>query len=291
LVERVAVRDGERVERGQVLIELGNDRLRWERIEVERELELARFALSLLEAGERPERIARANAALEASSSRARWARMNAERASALTSLGSRSQDEADRFGIAAAVLDAESTAASERLAHLRAGARLEDLEAARSFVAELAARHEAIAEAQRRLLIVSPIAGTVVRPHVEDLLHTRVRPGQVLLELHDRDAAYAEIRLFRGQVLNPFAPGTPAVVRLYGDPGHEIETEIALVRATSDPELLATTAIFENTRGWVDGAAGHARIYGERRTLAHQFVAVPILQVLRYSVWRVRGD
>jgi HlyD family secretion protein len=131
-------------------------------------VEVARRALERLRARPRPEDVARLEAALGRAAARLDHRRRERERAQRIRSRGALSEQE---FGEADLALDeavADRAQAQAELDLVRAGSWRHDLAVAEADLRRAEAEVEAIRRRRDRLTVRSPIAGTVLKRHVE---------------------------------------------------------------------------------------------------------------------------
>ncbi|WJW75337.1 efflux RND transporter periplasmic adaptor subunit [Thiohalobacter sp. IOR34] len=148
-IAEILVQEGDRVEQGQLLARLHSELLEAQLAEAWAALEAQRQALAKLEAGSRPEEIRKLRAELQAAEAEAKAARDSYRRMAQLLQkkLASPQDEEQARSEADAAAARVKAVQAS--LALLEAGARKEDIAAAR---AQLAARQAAVQQARQRL-------------------------------------------------------------------------------------------------------------------------------------------
>jgi HlyD family secretion protein len=183
-VVELLVREGQPVERGQLLARLGDTELAAEVRRAEAALATAEAQLRDLLAGPRQQEIEQARAALRNATVTREWTERELRRVRELFGKDLVAAQEVDRAQQAYEVAVANEVAARERLALVEAGPRPHEVEAARARVAEARA---ALTLAQARLAearLVSPITGLVLRKNVE--VGETVNPGVSILTLMD---------------------------------------------------------------------------------------------------------
>ncbi|XKE44930.1 biotin/lipoyl-binding protein [Halomonas organivorans] len=161
-VRRWAVEEGERVARGQVLLELDGRRLEAELASARGELAEAEARLAELRRGPRPETLAAARAELDRALAVLTLAETTFRRRQALFERGAVAEDARD---VARAERDrrrAEAAAARARLAELEAGTRRERLDQAEAAVARVRHRVERLRLDRARLVVRAPREGRV---------------------------------------------------------------------------------------------------------------------------------
>jgi len=285
-VDAVAVREGERVERGQLLARLRDEALAADLAAAEAAVEAAKDRLLLLERGPRPEAVEVLSRRLERTLASLRWERGRAGRLSAHAARGVDSSAAAADAASQVERAAAEADAARSAEALERAGAREEQLEAARAEVAREEARRDGLRAAAARLELRSPIAGTVVTARPEELIGRHLAPGALLLEVHDLEQVRGELQLDPSSPLGDVRPEDAVALVADGLPDRRVESHVErLAPAAGAAELLGYTRPFA-LQGARSGMHGRARIYGERRSLGHTFLVQPLLRFLRVELW-----
>ena len=148
-IREILVQEGDRVKKGQRLARLDTRLLEARLAEAEAAVEAQRQALAKLEAGSRPEEIRKVEAELQAAQAQAKAARDSYRRIKRLLEQKLVSPQDEEQARSQADAAEAQVRAIQETLALLRAGARKEDIAAAR---AQLASREAAREQARRRL-------------------------------------------------------------------------------------------------------------------------------------------
>jgi HlyD family secretion protein len=161
-IEQVLVREGDRVEKGQLLAVLDSRRLERAVQLAEAQVAAQRQVVARLRAGSRPEEISKAKADAETARVDAKNAARTAARAKALAEQRYIPEQQADDARAAAEAAQARLESAEEALRLVVLGPRKEDIAAAE---ATLAASQAAFAIAQRDLAEASlraPVAGVI---------------------------------------------------------------------------------------------------------------------------------
>jgi len=146
-IAELLVREGERVEKGQLLARLDTERLRHAHAEAQARVAAQRQVVARLEAGSRPEEISKARAEREAAQVDLANATIFYERQLALVAQHFTSQQQADSAKFALDSAQARLKSAQEALRLVEIGPRKEDIEAAKATLTQYEA---ALAVAQR---------------------------------------------------------------------------------------------------------------------------------------------
>jgi multidrug resistance efflux pump len=218
-IDRVLVREGERVGAGQLLVVLDDASQR-------RAVELARAdvteadaATARMEAGATAEELRRAAADLEAATARAKLARSDAERTARLVDGGAVAVAEAERTSAEARALTALAAGAQARLEELERGARAEDRRAASARAAAARARLRLAEAALESRRVVAPGAGTVLvsRAHAGEFYAAGAGPLLVL-----GDTTRIQLRLEVDEI-DASAVAGGAATAIYSDGGERL--------------------------------------------------------------------
>jgi HlyD family secretion protein len=200
------VKEGDRVEPGSLLLRLDQRDAELALQRANAEKQAAEAQLRLLQAGSRREDISQAQAQAEAARDEVQAA--NAELTAAEADLqrfeallkvnaGSRKQrdDALARRDVAQQRVEAGASrarAADENVARLKAGARPQEIDAARARVAATAAQIGTVEEALKDAALMSPGRGIVSQKLVE--VGEFVMPGTPVLVIVDLDHAWADV-------------------------------------------------------------------------------------------------
>lgn len=238
-VETVAVTEGQRVTAGQVLVTLATTEtdLAIARARADRAQAVAQ--LRLLQAGSRAEDIHQAEAQVAAAESdrRALEAELNAAKADEarfrqLIAANSGAQKQLDDAVARRQTTEARlraamdrSQAAAAQLARLRAGARPEELDAARARVAAADAAIATLENDRKEAVILSPSDGTVTSRLVEP--GELASPRTPLLVIVDLDHAWANV--YVGEPLVP-SLRVDAPVSIRTDAGETLTGRIGFI-------------------------------------------------------------
>jgi HlyD family secretion protein len=183
-IVELAVREGQPVERGQLLVRLDAAELSAEVRRAEAALRTAQAHLADLLAGSRAQEIEQARANLRNATATRDWTQRELVRARELYGRDLIAAQEVDRAQQAYDVAVANEIAARERLSLVQAGARPYEIDAARARVVEA---REALALARSRLdetRLLSPVTGVVLRKNAE--LGETINLGVSILTLMD---------------------------------------------------------------------------------------------------------
>jgi HlyD family secretion protein len=200
------VQEGDQVQVGATVAKLNTSdtELALRRVQAERDQALAQLAL--LRAGARPEEIRQAAAQVDSSRADVRAAEAELESASAdlkrfeallETNSGSRKQrdDAATRRDVAAARVNAareRTRSSAEALARIKAGARVEEIAAAKARVSMVDAQIASLDKDLADAILTSPVAGVVTSKLID--AGETVAPRTPIVVITDLDHAWANV-------------------------------------------------------------------------------------------------
>lgn len=214
-IARIAVKEGERVEAGQLLATLDDPAQRRAVELAAAELTVAAAELSRLDAGATPEERRQAQAELDGAAARSELARSAAARAARLHQQGAISDAEVERDSAEARAQGALADRSEARLQEVRLGARTEDRSAARGRVAAARARLGLAEAGLDRRRVFAPSAGTVLlsRFHAGEFYDVGAGP---LFLLGDLDRLQVRLEVDEIDAIE-VGPGAPCMLRSDG--------------------------------------------------------------------------
>ncbi len=167
-IEELAVKEGDRVEAGQVIARIDSQALAIQVEQAEANLAAAQAKLASLEAGNRPQQVAQAESSVAQAEASLENARRDYERTATLYEDGALSAQQRDAALTALKVAQAQYDAARQGLSLAAEGAAAQDVDFARAQVDQAAA---ALKSAQLQLAnstITAPAAGVVAKRPVD---------------------------------------------------------------------------------------------------------------------------
>jgi multidrug efflux pump subunit AcrA (membrane-fusion protein) len=294
IVDHIDVREGARVEAGQVLARLRNDRLTARRGQVEKDIEMIEARLAQLKSGARREEVEVARRRLDRAAGVLAGSASDAALQRRLARSGVGRGSDAARATRTARADGARATAAAAELDMMRAGVLPEEIAAVESERSGLAAQLQQLRLEEERLVLRSPIAGVVVTSRVEDRASVFLEAGQALAEVQDASEFVAELSLPPWAPLAELSRGDRIALRPEQSPGGEIDATLARTRDAADAgaanvyrdaRVTAISSAFAMERGR-GGTRGQARVYGERRSLAYAHIYLPLRRLFSIRLW-----
>ena len=213
-IDGIEVEEGERVEEGALLATLDRNRAQDRLNQSDAQIAEARANLAKLANGSRPQEIAQARARLAAAQAQLADARSDHDRRASLVDEGAISRDQWEQTVATFRRAQAEVSDASASLSLVSAGARSEDVAAARARLRAAEASRDSASTDLEELQLFAPTAGTIVTRAAEP--GSIAQPGQNVLTLSiDRPM---RVRAYVGEPDLPHvAPGMKVKVSVDG--------------------------------------------------------------------------
>jgi len=162
------VDEGEVVDKGALIAALDSREIQSRLVEAEAGVRVAQATLDELEKGYRPEEVAQAEAAVREAAVQAKNLKAQANRSRTLFAEGGISREARDHDVTLAAAAESRHQSALEKLRLLKTGPRKEQIAAAQARLEQAQAVVETLRVGLADMTAVSPIAGVVMRTHVE---------------------------------------------------------------------------------------------------------------------------
>lgn len=231
-IAELAVREGQPVERGQLIARLDAAELAADVRRAEAAVRTTEAQLRDIQAGSRREEIEQARAALRNTMATREWTERDLQRARELFARELIAAQEVDRARQAFEVALANETSAREHLELVRAGARPDAVAVVRHQVGEA---REALGLAQARLAearLTSPITGLVLHKNVE--AGETVNPGVSVVTLMDPKDLW--LRAFVPETdIGRIKIGQPAGITVDAYPGRTFEGAITEIGSEAE--------------------------------------------------------
>lgn len=289
LVSEVLVREGQKVSKGDVVARLQNDELVRRREKAGHQLVAAHYRLIQLYQGPRPEELELARARVRGARKASRYARRQARRQTSLSNAQLLSKSDAMEASRRAKELSAADRQAELTLQLAEVGTRKEDIDQMRAEVEKLESLVSELDERIDQLELRAPIDGVVVGSRLEELRYRRLGEGEKFCEIQDLSGVRVEVSLRPNELYGVIHPGQRVTVRMLGDPHKGVDGLVAKIRPSSREDGSMVVELEEQRNpGWTSGMTGHARIYGEDRTIAYRVFGAPILRLISYEAWSI---
>lgn len=198
LVEEVFVREGQWVQAGEPIARVASARHQTELTRAEASLQRARAELAVLEDGAKAETIEHAGVEVATARVRLSYTEGRASRLERLEHAQLISDDEIDGVRRERSLHEGLLQEAIAHLSLVRSGTREETIASKQAEIRRLRAIFDDDGNSVKRATIVSPIAGRIATPRVEELVGTYLMPGERdgVAELVDSRELRAEIQV-----------------------------------------------------------------------------------------------
>ena len=220
-VQEVLAREGDRVERGQVVARLFPG-------ELQNELERARARskkveaeLAALQRGARQEELEQARLAASRKAAEMEFAAREVERWKNAADTGAGSREEADRARSELEIKQREHEEALALWRLLRAGNRPETVAAKRAELEQAQGEVRLLEQKLADTELRSPLSGVIATPNLDQRVGEQMQIGQDFAEVLDRSQLEVEVLVDESQI-DLVAPGQPVRVRLRSLPDRE---------------------------------------------------------------------
>lgn len=240
-VEKIDVREGDRVESGVELARLDRAELLARRRAAQAQVDAARALLVELERGFRPEEVAQGRAALSAAEQRLSDARRDVERTRNLFEGGAVSRELLDKHETAFEIAMAEYQRAEEALQILQSGPRQERIAAQRAALAQAEATVAQIEAGLAYAVIRAPFAGVVSLRHREP--GESVQAGAPVITVMNPDDRWIRIYVREDEV-GKLTLGQTAEITADADPQRVYDGQVVFIASEAEftPRNVQTT-------------------------------------------------
>jgi len=220
-VLEVLVREGDRVEAGQVVARLFPGELQGELERARARRRKVEAELAALERGARQEELEQAQLAASRKAAEVEFASREVERWKAAAESGAGSREEAERAQSELEVKQREHEEALALWRLLRAGNRPETVAAKRAELEQVAGEVRLLEQKLADTDLRSTLPGVVATPNLDQRVGEQMQIGQDFAEVLDRSSLEVEVLVDESQI-DVVAPGQPLEVRLRSLPDLE---------------------------------------------------------------------
>jgi multidrug resistance efflux pump len=288
-IVEVLVREGDWVEKGDLLARLSS----WDQqrdVDVTRaQLAKSKADLAELEAGPKPEEIALAESQVESARSKVTYSKAEADRFKKLVASGTISQAEWEKSNTTYETNLAELAVAEANLELVKSGATANEIEAARAEVERLThllAYHE---DQLERTNIRAPAPGRVITPNVELLGGTGLEIGDEFLQLDDTRVVEAQIDVPETDI-ELIRPGDTVRVKAWGYSDREIAGVVTSVSPAAEErdygQVVRAKASIPNTDAFLrPGMTGYAKLDGQEMRVWEAYLRF-FIRFFTVEVW-----
>jgi HlyD family secretion protein len=242
-IETVLVREGDRVEEGQVVATMETQRLKAAEAQVRARVEAQRQVVARLENGTRPQEIDQARANVNAAKADLKNSRLNYERLKKSAGGGATSQQDMDTAKAALDVAEAKLDVNQKALDLAVIGPRKEDIAEARATLLSSKAEHEVSERLLSYATLVSPTNGVVQNRILEP--GEMASPQRAVLSIAITDPKW--VRVYAEEPdLGKIRMGMTATVTTDSFPGKEYAGWVGFISpvASFTPKTVETTEL-----------------------------------------------
>ena len=240
-VARMCVREGQQVQKGQVLVELDDSVLAAECAKSQARIEVARQTLAELKAGTRKEELERARQAVVQAQSELDHTQKNFARLEDLRKRGAATASELSLEETKLKVAQSTLKSAQADLDLLEAGARPEQIARAEAEVRQAQAELQRCQALRAKCVLHAPHRGIVTARYVD--VGEVVSPGQLLMHLNNLDDTEIRAAVQETQ-LTGIRLGHKARVLADAYPDKPLEAIVEKILPRVDPESGAVTVL-----------------------------------------------
>lgn len=298
LLTQLPVREGQEVEKGDLIAQLRQDDFQARLETVQGQLDQARATLRALQAGERPEQVLRLEANLRAADARLANAQIEFDRATRLLRANALSRSDYDRAETDYRVAQEEREAARQSL-EKGSIAREEDVDAQEAVVRGLEAQ---VVEANLQLedsTLTAPFKGVVAQRFVE--ANQNVQAKQPIVQFQDANEIDVAVDVPESLMATlRRADIVQIVAEFTGVPGLQFPLELREIGQTADPTtqtfLVRGAMLSPPDINLLPGMTARVTLTYRRALVLGDRILVPISAVFkddegRQIVWIVKDD
>ncbi len=234
-VEELAVREGDRVEAGQVIARIDGKALVIQVEQAAANLAAAQAKLASLEAGSRPQQVAQAEASVAQAEASLDNARRDYERTATLYEDGALSAQQRDQALTALKVAQAQYEAARQGLSLAAEGAAAQDVDYARAQVDQAAAALKNARLQVENSVITAPVAGIIAKLPVDR--GETVSVGQTVYSITNPADSWVEANIEETEI-GRIASGASVTFTVDAYPRQKFTGEVAEVGAATGSQF-----------------------------------------------------
>ncbi len=288
-VRDVMVKEGEMVEKGQMIMLLDTRQPQKDLDVVSANLEKARADLRNLEAGATREELEKARQQVAAAAKRYEYSKREAERLKSLYKAGVVSEEEY-LAEAKTADLDKENLETVKYNFNIvKSGSRPDDIEAQNAVVKDLEARLKFYQENLELCKVRAPASGQVVTPYIEKKVGHVMIQGDLVAEIEDARIIQAEI-LVQESDIGQFKNGAKVRIRPWAYPTRSFHGKVVSIapsaEQTSEGRVVRVVSEIDNSEGkLITDMTGEAKVAGGWKPLILAYTRT-IVRFFFVEVW-----
>ncbi|HZN04103.1 MAG TPA: efflux RND transporter periplasmic adaptor subunit [Candidatus Polarisedimenticolia bacterium] len=232
IIQEIRVKEGDHVERGDVISVLSDRDYRAEIGQVGAQIEESQARLQMLKEGPRAEEVSLALTSIEKAQERLRYAREKRQMLNTLFAQNLVSQKEFAEAEEDVSVRQKELEEAEGRLKMLRAGSRPGEIESVAAETRRWEAHRRYLEDKLMRISIVSPISGVITTPKLEQRVGELVHQGDLIAKVHDLSTVTAEIAVSEYEI-SDVQVGQKVELRARSYPGRSFHGTVTSIAPT----------------------------------------------------------
>ncbi len=232
IIQEIRVREGDHVERGDVIALLSDRDYRAEIGQVGAQIEESQARLRMLREGPRVEEVSLARTSMEKAQERLKYAREKRQMLNTLLGENLVSQKDFAEAEEEVSVREKELEEAQGRLKMLRAGSRPGEIESVAAETRRLEVHQRYLEDQLNRISIASPISGVVTTPKLEERVGEHINKGDLIAKVHDLSTVTAEIAVSESEI-SDVQVGQKVELRARSFPGQTFHGTVTSIAPT----------------------------------------------------------
>lgn len=232
IIQEIRVKEGDRVAKGDVISILSDRDYRAEIGQVGAQIEESQARLQMLREGPRAEELSLARTSMEKAQERLKYAREKRQMLNTLLGQSLVSQREFAEAEEDVSVRQKELEEAEGRLKMLNAGSRPGEIESVAAETRRWEGHRRYLEDQLTRISIVSPIAGVITTPKLEERVGEHVNKGDLIAKVHDLSTVTAEIAVSEYEI-SDVQVGQKVELRARSYPGQTFHGTVTSIAPT----------------------------------------------------------
>jgi multidrug resistance efflux pump len=285
----ISVREGDWVEKGQVLAVLSAWDEERDLAVTAADLDKARAKLRRLKEGSKPEEVALAEKQVESARAKVTFSRLSAQRAAILVEKGHISQQKAEDAASEYEENKANLAVAEANLNLVRSDATASEIEALEAEVRALEGELKYRRAQVERSRIVAPVAGRIVTKNLRFNLGKYLPVGALFTEIEDMRVAQVELEVPESDIAE-VRVGSRVRLKAWGASETERLGKVVEIAPVAEPrefgEIVRVTTEVPNEDGFLkSGMTGYGKIEGSEMPVWEAFTRL-FVRFFRIEFW-----
>ncbi len=244
IIERVNVREGERISAGDLVATLSDRDLRANADRIDAQIREASARLRMLEAGPTGEEVAVAESTVAAAADQVKFGERKLARGQALLNEGLVAESAVDDLRQQASASASSLESAKAHLAQVLKSVRPEQIDEARAQIDSLATDQRLVQLQMRSLKVLSSVSGVVGTPQrqLNQLAGQFIRKGDPVLKVYDFANVKAQM-LISEKDISPVRIGQPIELKVRAYPDSVFHGEVTFIATSANDPALAESS------------------------------------------------